>query len=121
MTVASSMVMGCYFSEVNTSSEMLPQVLFFTRMFTDFFGRPAALFIPVNSDYKIFTFSLIRLALVPFYFVAAAADWFPTTDELLIGLVAFFSFTSGYIVTICFQIAPNYLPEGSDEAALTRQ
>merc|ERR1711862_998235 len=90
--------------------------------FVIFFGRPAALLIPINSDHKLFGFTLFRLAFVPFYFIAAEEYWgSPTHDALMIGFVAFFSSTSGYIVTTSFQIAPNFLPEGSSQSTLTRQ
>merc|ERR1712151_550027 len=124
ITVTSSMTIGAYFTQVHSDSQSLPQVLFFTRLFTDFLGRPTALLISINSSYIISIFSFIRLLLVPFFFLAAASDSpqdFPNSDGLLIALVAFFAFTSGYIVTVCFQAGPLCLPDDCDESTITKQ
>jgi len=124
ITVSSSMAIGSFFTQIKSDSQSLPQMLFFTKLFTDVLGRPTALLISINSDYTISIISFIRLLLVPIFFLAATSDSpedFPNSDELLIGLVAFFAFTSGYIVTVCFQVGPSCLPDNCDESTITKQ
>ena len=119
-----SVYIGSFFTQVKSDSQSLPQILFFTKLFTDFLGRPTALLISITSDYVISIFSFLRLLLVPFFFFAATSDSpedFPNSDELLIGLVAYFAFTSGYIVTVCFQVGPLCLPNNCDESTITKQ
>merc|ERR1712157_431706 len=93
VTVTSSTAIGSFFGEVVSDLESLPQILFFTRLLSDFFGRLVVMYLPLQSDFIIAIASTIRVLLVPIYFI-------------LILLVATFSFTTGVIVTGSFQVAP---------------
>jgi len=123
VTVTSSMTIGSYFTQVKSDSPMLPQVLFFTRLFADVLARPTALLLSMTSAMSISMFAFVRLMLVPLFFIVASdPDWFPSSDDMvLVVLVAFFAFSSGYIVTVCFNAAPLSLPEGCSESTLTKQ
>ena len=115
--------LGSYFTQVKSDSPMLPQVLFFTRLFADVLARPTALLLSMTSAMSISMFAFVRLMLVPLFFIVASdPDWFPSSDDMvLVVLVAFFAFSSGYIVTVCFNAAPLSLPEGCSESTLTKQ
>merc|ERR1711920_1056503 len=119
LTVSSSMAVGSYFGEVVSDSESLPQLLFFTRLFADFAGRPILLCFTIESVPIVAIFSLIRFLAIPLFFVLAKKGG---VDAILFLLVAFYSFTSGFIVTACFQAAPKSLPENCrDGDNLTKQ
>jgi hypothetical protein len=114
VTVASSMSVASWFNRVESSdpsNETLPQVLFFTRLFADLLGRPATLFFKPSSDKVVLIASTIRLAFVPFFFIYTCADenLIPRSDALIVGGVAAFAFTSGYLVTTSYQLAPMLL------------
>ena len=79
------------------------------------------MFFAPKSDTTIAILSIIRLSFVPLFFIAASAEWFPRSDALVIFLVGFLAFTSGYIFTVCLQVAPTKLPENYEESSLTKQ
>merc|ERR1711862_588392 len=121
LTVASGSSVGAYFTTVKCVSTTLPQTLFFVHLFGNFFGRPIALFLPVKSDFTLAILSLIRLLLVILFFIAGTAEWFPRNDKLLIILVAVLASMSGYLYTVCLQVAPTKLPLNYEESSLTKQ
>merc|ERR1712157_266534 len=103
VTVTSSTAIGSFFGEVVSDLESLPQILFFTRLLSDFFGRLVVMYLPLQSDFIIAIASTIRVLLVPIYFILSPVGG---VDVILILLVATFSFTTGVIVTGSFQVAP---------------
>jgi len=116
-TVGSSMSVASWFNRVQSadpSNQSLPRILFYTRLFMDFLGRPATLWIPPTSHSCIGIVTAIRFCFVPFFFVyvAAGEHVLPRNDGAVILGVALFSFTSGYNATACYQLAPNLLRDG---------
>ena len=115
MTVASSMSVASWFNRVESASdpsvETLPQVLFYTRLFADFLGRPATLLVKPCSGHCILILSILRLLFVPFFFIYTSANekLIPRNDTLIISGVALFAFSSGFLVTAGYQLAPKLL------------
>jgi hypothetical protein len=114
MTVASSMSVASWFNRVKSadaSVQTLPQILFYTRLFADFLGRPATLLVKPCSGHCILILSILRLLFVPFFFIYTSADedLIPRNDTLIISGVALFAFSSGFLVTAGYQLAPKLL------------
>ena len=118
---------------------VLPQILFYVRIGSDFVGRIATLYVTPKSVSCLTYTSLFRLLPVVFFFLNASTTsksllvslLFPhhrshsitgdeegiphhdamhtISDYISIGLVAWIAFLSGYLVTGCFQLAPGLL------------
>jgi len=117
VTVASSMTVASWFNRVESSDpsrQTLPQVLFYTRLLADLLGRPATLILKPSSRWCVLFLSLFRLLFVPFFFIYSSAgeQLIPRSDALIVSGVAIFAFSSGYLATASYQLAP---------ALLTRQ
>jgi len=116
-TVGASMSVASWFNRVQSadpSNHSLPRVLFYIRLFMDFLGRPATLWIPPTSIFCVKIVTAIRFCFVPLFFVYVAAgdNILPRNDVAVIIGVALFSFTSGYNATACYQLAPDMLGAG---------
>jgi hypothetical protein len=112
VTVASSMSVASWFNRVESSdplNQSLPQVLFYTRLLADLFARPATLLVTPPSARCLLTVSMFRLLFVPLFFVYTSMDNIPRSDVVVTCGVAVFAFSSGYIVTCCYQLAPSML------------
>lgn len=112
VTVASSMSVASWFNRVESSdplNQSLPQVLFYTRLFADLLARPATLVVKPLSARCLLILSMTRLLFVPLFFIYTSMDDIPRSDVLVTCGVAAFAFTSGYIVTCCYQLAPSLL------------
>jgi hypothetical protein len=112
VTVASSMSVASWFNRVKSSdplNQALPQVLFYTRLLADLFARPGTLLVKPSSAQCVLALSMFRLLFVPLFFVYTSVDYIPRSDFFLTCGVAVFAFSSGYIVTCCYQLAPSML------------
>ena len=105
---------------VDPAFTALPQVLFYTRILADLLGRPATLLLTTttdNDDKPTLSFLYIgllaslRLIFVPYFFLAYATsnNKVPRSDVAVIAGVAAFAFSSGFVVTLCYQEAPSVL------------
>jgi hypothetical protein len=99
-----SFLVGSWFTQVPTEWVRLPQILFYIRIAADFLGRLTTILVPPKSIACLRCAALVRLFPVIVFF------WLSKGDELFIVLVAIIAFLSGYIVTGCFQLAPQCLP-----------
>lgn len=122
LTVASSMAVASWFNRVPSTSkhhpEMLPQVLFYTRLFADLLARPSTLLLPTNNYpespperhtlWYLLGLVFVRLFFVPYFFLYTTSSWFPRSDCLMTLGVFAFAFSSGFITTWVYQLAPKY-------------
>ena len=106
---------------VKTENAMLPQVLFYVRIGSDFLARLFAGYNPPSSAKELLFISVCRIFLVVAFFVNASSDAFQYSDMLSIALVANIAFGSGYLVTGCYQLAPLQLPDETKEKNATKQ
>mmetsp|Transcript_14139 Transcript_14139/g.42675 ORF Transcript_14139/g.42675 Transcript_14139/m.42675 type:complete len:478 (+) Transcript_14139:565-1998(+) len=84
---------------------MLPQMLFATRVVADIFGRISPKSAAVQTPYRVLVLSLVRVAMTPlfFWYILDPTIWSPLTTTVY---VAVFWWSSGYINTIAFLMAP---------------
>jgi hypothetical protein len=122
ISVSTNIAMTAWFAKVESSMMMLPQVLFFLRIFADALGRPASLLSHQTSIKTVSVIAGLRFCLVPIFFLAASTNWFPFHGNapLLIVLVTVTAFLSGYITTTCYQIAPKQLLK-NEAPSITKQ
>lgn len=125
VTVGSSMAVSSWFNRVesaNPSNQTLPQVLFYTRLLADLLGRPATLLVKPSSRWTLLLISLCRLLFLPFFFLYASLDetLIPKNDSLIITGVAAFAFSSGFLVTAGYQLAPSLLT-ARQETSISKQ
>ena len=124
ITVASSMSVACWLNRVkseNETNKAFAQVLFYIRLLGDLFGRPATLLIPPTSIADIVLPACIRVGFVPIFFLYTMTDLIPKSDNAAICGIFIFAFTSGYLATLTYQLAPLLLHEQERERHLTKQ
>jgi len=146
LTLVPSFLVGSWFTRVQTDWMDLAQVLFYTRIGSDLVGRFATMLVAPSSIRCVVWAAGLRWVLVVLFFVNAShkpstnpnsahavtiqSAWAATTatattqttqeqrDALSIALVATIAFCSGYLVTACYQLAPQQLP-GTPELRAT--
>eukprot|EP00531_Pseudo-nitzschia_arenysensis_P018161 CAMPEP_0116118950 /NCGR_PEP_ID=MMETSP0329-20121206/2382_1 /TAXON_ID=697910 /ORGANISM="Pseudo-nitzschia arenysensis, Strain B593" /LENGTH=579 /DNA_ID=CAMNT_0003612621 /DNA_START=129 /DNA_END=1868 /DNA_ORIENTATION=+ len=113
LTLVPSFLVGSWFTRVQTDWMQLAQILFYVRIGSDLIGRFATILIPPSSiECVVMTAGLRCIAVVIFFANASCKiplrqQW--DRDALSIGLVVFIAFCSGYLVTSCYQLAPQQL------------
>ena len=126
-TLIPSFLVGSWFTHVQTEWIRLPQILFYTRIAADFLGRLATIYIPPTNLPCLTWTCLLRLVPVSFFFAMNHRSTLNTIkidrDMVSIGLVTIIAFLSGYLVTGCYQTAPQCLPEELQQSGsnLTKQ
>jgi len=123
ITVASSMAVASSFNQTkstNPTSDSLPRILFYVRLFSDLLGRPATLLFPPRSVSCVGLITAARLIFVPLFFLdvnntLVLGDW-----GMIFGVAAF-AFTSGYVATGIRQLAPNALTDTRTEVTVPKQ
>jgi Nucleoside transporter len=120
LTVASSMAVAAWFNRVPSAhpsmTKILPQILFYTRLFADLLSRPCTLWLPHPDEqdpkqalWYIMVFVFIRLLFAPYFFLyCTTTALFPRSDMVMILGVFGFAFSSGFINTWVYQLAPRY-------------
>lgn len=124
ITVASSMSVASWLNRVesqNPSHEFFPQVLFYARLFGDLLGRPATLYRAPTSIPRLAIAASLRLLFVPVFFVYTNSDIIPKWDVGAVFGIFTFAFTSGYLATLSYQLAPSLLQSNERERNLTKQ
>lgn len=124
LTVASSMSVSSWFNRVESqdpTNVSFPQVLFYTRLFADLLGRPVTLLATPKSIVILNILSLTRLSFVPIFFLYTSTNVIPTSDIWIVVGVFLFSFSSGYLVTLSYQLAPSLLSDHERERNLMKQ
>jgi hypothetical protein len=116
LTLAPSFLVGSWFTRVQTDWMQLAQILFYVKIGADFLGRLATIVLPPKNIACLSWTVALRMIPVVLFFVNARGDngglLFSNNyrDGLSIVLVAIIAFLSGYLVTGCFQLAPQGLP-----------
>ena len=110
LTLAPSFLIASWFTKVQTELMMLPQILFYVRIISDFSSRLLTVYKSPASQTELLTLACCRLVLVVVFFVNATYPVFPHRDALSISLVCIIAFGSGYLVTGTYQLAPSALP-----------
>lgn len=112
-TVFGSIVIFPFYSYVPSSSSsevtqrFLPMYMFYTKSFSDLASRVACLFLPkVASASVLLWCSLARLSFVPYFLAYCFTNVFYQSDLLILGAVAFYSFTSGLFITYAYTLVP---------------
>ena len=122
VTLVPSFLVGSWFTHVRTNWMQLPQVLFYTRIGSDFCGRIATILVPPCSVQCTAITSGLRLFPVVFFFINASSSSFSQANDLLsIVLVALIAFLSGYLVTGNFQLAPELITIEDRQANVAKQ
>jgi hypothetical protein len=124
ITVASSMSVACWLNHVksqNPDNQAFAQVLFYTRLLGDLAGRPATLYRAPSSIYSLVIAASVRLSFVPLFFVYTTTDIIPKNDIAAVVGIFFFAFSSGYLATLVYQLAPLSLSMEERGRNLTRQ
>jgi hypothetical protein len=120
ITVASSMSVASWFNRVQSEdpdNAAFPQVLFYTRLLADLLGRPATLLgTRPRSIVSLVAISVLRLGFVPVFFLYTSTNSFiPKNDVAAIMGVFAFAFSSGYLATLSYQLAPTLLNDHDRE------
>ena len=124
LTVGSSMSVSSWFNRFESqdpTNTSFPQVLFYTRLFADLLGRPVTLFVAPKSIVTLNILSLARLSFVPIFFLYTSTNLIPKSDMWVVVGVFAFSFSSGYLVTLSYQLAPTLLIYHERERNLMKQ
>jgi len=124
-----SFLVGSWFTQVETNWIALAQVLFYVRIASDLLGRLATIVIPHQSIQVLTWIAGLRLFPVLLFFINSRG-LIPflcgdcgsyNSDIFSIILVAVIAFLSGYLVTGCYQLAPQGLPSDLRDANLAKQ
>mmetsp|Transcript_3343 Transcript_3343/g.9845 ORF Transcript_3343/g.9845 Transcript_3343/m.9845 type:complete len:148 (-) Transcript_3343:21-464(-) len=97
----------------------IEQVLYFTRLFGDLFGRPfTSLPRPrcLRTGQHLAVFSVARLVFSITYFVYVFAPGVPQADWFVVADVAAFSVFSGYLGIIAYEYAARDFRSAADKA-----
>jgi len=123
ITLVPSFLVGSWFTRVHTDWMALAQILFFVRIASDFGGRLVTLWLPPASMKILAWTSLCRLFPIALFFINVSPSLSTSTekDYLSIGLVSIIAFLSGYLVTGCFQLAPQAIPPSHREVNVSKQ
>ena len=126
ITVASSMSVASLLNRVksqNAENVSFAQVLFYTRLFGDLLGRPATLYRTPTSISNLVVTACVRLSFVPVFFLytSTTTEIIPKWDVAAIGGIFLFAFSSGYLATLAYQLAPLLLTYQERELNLTKQ
>ena len=112
VTLISSMFVCSYFNRVPSADPndiAFPQLLFYSKMIPDLFGRPATIYLKPKSQILVLVFSIVRCLCVPVFLLYCYTDIIPRNNIGLAITIMIFSFFSGYIVTAVHQQAPDAL------------
>lgn len=146
-TLAPSFLVGSWFTRVQTDWMELAQILFYVRIGSDLVGRFATMVLPPPSgpfamQCLLWTAALRCVAVLVFFLNAGqilpllwstgknssnnGEELYRTNDQssrdyLSIVLVATIAFFSGYLVTSCYQLAPQQLPPEARPLYLAKQ
>lgn len=125
MTVASSMTVAGWLNRVESedpTNQAFPQVLFYVRLFGDLLGRPATLYYtPTSISSRLELATCIRILFVPLFFVYVNTNFIPKNDIAAIFGIFAFAFSSGYLVTCSYQLAPLLLQNEERGRNLAKQ
>lgn len=93
-------------------NENFSQLLFYVKLGADMIGRPCTVLLRViHSKRGMVIASLIRVCFLPFFFLYTfGGDVIPKNDVVAAIGIGVFSFSSGFINTVAYQLAPTMIP-----------
>jgi len=106
LNIFASVFLLPFYTYFPTTLHKLPQLLFFTKLMSDTFGRPLTLMLPaVQSQYTLLGAACVRILSLGIFFadILGYLQWSPAQCILM---VAVFSAASGFIGTSAYQLAP---------------
>mmetsp|Transcript_14756 Transcript_14756/g.22373 ORF Transcript_14756/g.22373 Transcript_14756/m.22373 type:complete len:479 (+) Transcript_14756:147-1583(+) len=111
LNIFASVFLLPFYTYFPTTWDKLPQMLFFTKLFSDTLGRPLTILFPIKNQMQILCLTFIRCAALAFFFTNILGLWRWETQTQLLA-VGVFSASSGYVGTSAYQLAPS-LVKGS--------
>jgi len=102
---------------------MLPQILFYTKLFSDTLSRPLTMIIPRPRSRCLFLIMTIfrLLVFLPLFFLYIYDIMGFRDDLLIIAMVSLFSITSGLFATFGYQLAPTLLEHANSKLIAANQ
>lgn len=111
LTLTSSNLVTSTFNRIpseDPKNEGFPQVIFYTKMISDFVTRPSAYLIKPKSEVIALILTALAFVTAP-VFLLYLTDVIPDSDFWLMTAIILFSCLSAYVITACFQLAPEVL------------
>jgi len=101
----------------------LPQILFYTKLFSDTLSRPLTMIIPrPRSRYFFLIMTFFRLLLfLPIFFLYIYDIMGIRNDVFIIAMVSLYSITSGLFATFGYQLAPSLLEHANNKLIAANQ
>lgn len=101
----------------------LPQILFYTKIFSDTLSRPLTMIIPKPRSSHLYLFmTFLRLAIfLPIFFLYIYDLLGIQNDLFIIGMVSAYSLTSGLFGTFGYQLAPSLLEHSNSKLIAANQ
>ena len=115
LNVWSSILVAAFFAYVEPASGSLTHnigtILYFTRLFSDLLGRPAARMMRpgfLQNDKQVLRANWARMIFIVLFFlyILGGGSWFPQNDILIILIIFTIFFTCGYLVVLSYEYAP---------------
>jgi len=109
LTMFSSIFTAAFFAYVtSTDDNDIEQILYFTRLFCDLFGRPITR-LPrpdfIREPHQLMWASVARLGLAVVFFAYIILPGFPQNDTFITFIVGIFSVGSGYLSVLAYEYA----------------
>lgn len=109
VTIFASVFTAAFFAYVNsTDGNDIEQILYFTRLFCDLFGRPITR-LPrpkfMGTPSGLMWSAIARGALAVVFFLYISVPGFPQNDTFVTFLIGIFSVGSGYISVLAYETA----------------
>ena len=114
VTVFGALCVLPFYTYVPSSSNdaNLSQILFYTKLGSDMLGRPCTVLLRlIHTPKRMVVAAVIRLLFLPVFFLYTfGGDVIPKSDILITVFVGLFAFSSGFINTVAYQLAPTMIP-----------
>ena len=114
VTVFGALCVLPFYTYVPSSSHDadLSQILFYTKLGSDMFGRPCTVLLRlIHTPQRMVMAAIVRLLFLPLFFIYTfGGDVIPKSDILITVFVGLFAFSSGFINTVAYQLAPTMIP-----------
>jgi len=101
----------------------LPQILFYTKLFSDTLSRPLTMLMPLpRSRYLFLLLTFLRLSIfLPIFFLYIYDLMAVQNDLFIIAMVSIYSMTSGLFGTVGYQLAPSILESANGKITAAKQ
>jgi len=109
-----------FFTAAPSADPSLPATLFYVKNGCDFLGRAFTLAPPViRSQWQLVASTAVRFTAMPLFFVYVFTEALGRSDGFLVALVAVSAVISGYLNTMCYQLAAKSVSPAQKPAAST--